>query len=112
MGLVIAMRSIIGRLNAPSGYSKFCGMMALVGWLPFIFDPPMIHGGTLASITFDWASWVLGGYCSIELVRSSPDSWRQAPALIGCIIYGAGVAVGLYFAFPYIPQLFGSHWLA
>jgi hypothetical protein len=68
----------------------------------------MIHGGTLASITFDWACWVMGGYCALELVRASPGPWRSAPALVACVIYGAGIAAGLYFAAPYIPRLFAE----
>jgi len=102
------MRSIFGKLTTPGWYPKFCGVVALSGWLPFVLTPPLMHGGTLATEILGWTGLVLGGYCSLELVRWSPSSWRSAPPLAGCAIYGAAVAIGLYFALPIIPRVFES----
>jgi hypothetical protein len=100
------MQGILGKFKTPSWYLKFCRVMVLLGWLPFFLGQPMIHGGTLTSVTFGWAGLVLGGYCSLEMVRSFPGPWRSAPAMVGCVLYGIAVGFGLYFALPYIPRLF------
>jgi hypothetical protein len=102
------MRSIFVKLNPPNWYLISCQGVAALGWLPFFFGSPMMHGGTLASITFGWAGLVLGGYCSLELVRASPKPWYKSPALFGCIVYGFLVGGGLYYAVPYIPRLFAA----
>jgi len=102
------MQSIFGKLSTPSWYPTFCWAILALGWLPLFFAQPMIHGGTLASETFVWVGLVMGGYCSLELVRSSRHPWYKSPALIGCIIYGFLVALGLYYAIPYIPRLFAA----
>jgi hypothetical protein len=102
------MRGIFGKIKAPDWYPQFCGAMAALGWLPFFFGQPMIHGGSLLSVAFGWAGMVLRGYCCLELVRAHLDPWRKIAAFIGCIIYGAAVGFGLYYALPYIPRLLAA----
>ena len=98
----------IRKSYTPPWYLGLCRVIALFGWLPLFFSQPMMHGGTVASQILTWAGLGLGGYCSFELIRSKPWSRSMIFAVAGCILYVMMVGVGLWFATPYIPQLFAT----
>lgn len=89
--------ALFGALPMPSWYRRLCETTAFTGWLPILFTSSVIHGGTVATEAIAWGGMVLGGYCSIELVRMGAEPWFKSPALFGCIAYGAMVGVHLYF---------------
>jgi hypothetical protein len=84
----------------PRWYAEACLALAAFGWLPFAVLPPSMHGGTVTTEALSWAGIVLGGYCSLELVRASERRWYTSPALAGVLLYGLVTVVGLYYALP------------
>jgi hypothetical protein len=102
------MHKNFSKINTSSWYLKFCALTAALGWLPFFFVQPMMHGGTLASVTLAWAGLVMGAYCSLELRRLSATPWGKIPALIGCILYGIPIAIALYFGASILVRLIAA----
>ena len=102
------MQSLFAKLKTPVWYFNFCLLVAFLGWLPFFLATPMIHGGSIASYSISWAGLILGGYCSLELFRSSSSFLAKSFAIVGFIIYGSAVTVGLYFAIPHISAAFAT----
>lgn len=78
----------------------------MLGWVPLLFFRPMIHGGTLLEVALTDASVVLGGYCTLELVRSPAKLWHRIIWGLWLIPYVLIIGVGLYYAIPYVPRIF------
>lgn len=92
--------------NIKRGYLAVCQVIVFLGWVPLLFIQPMIHGGTLFSTAYTWTSLVFGGYCSLEIIRASTNSWSKCFAILGFVFYGFAISIGLYCVTPYISALF------
>lgn len=99
-------QTLFGKLRMLRWYSALCWIAVAVGWMPSTINQPMIHGGTLLSTVVDWAGLTFGCYCSLELVRSDLRLWHKAAAIVRCFFYGLPIVLGLYYAIPYLPEIF------
>ena len=85
-------------------YRSVCLVIALLGWLPTFLTRPMIHGGTLFDVVFMWSGVVLGGYCTLELIRGGGKAnWVWVPWLLP---YAGVTAAALLYGIQYIPRIF------
>lgn len=66
---------------------------------------PMMHGGTFGGEAFVFSGVVVGGYCTLEVVRTRKHNWAKALWSIWLAPYAAAVMYGLVEAIPYIPRL-------
>ena len=80
----------------PRWYRRACICMPYLGWMPIVFLPPVIHGGTLTGEIVAWSGVALGGYGALEVARSAGRSAVHAIAWFGVALYGAALALGLY----------------
>ena len=103
LGSPIALEHRFGR-----AYVKVCLVVSLLGWLPLFFTQPMMHGGTLFDVTLMWVGFVLGAYCTIELIRLSRNRWTKLALVIWLAPYALVIGFGLYKAVPYVPRLFAT----
>src|SRR5260221_13871153 len=90
----------------PRAYVKACIAISLLGWIPTVFVRPMMHGGTFLEGAFAHASLVLGGYCTLELVRLPEKRWVRIAWGVWLVPYVLVIGVVLYLAIPYVPRLF------
>jgi hypothetical protein len=85
-------------MDAPSpGISAhiiLCAIASLLGWLPFVFTQPMMHGGSLLDGVIFWAGLVVGGYCTFELLRLVKNRWARLGLAVWSLPYAAAVAFG------------------
>ena len=87
-------------------YRKMCVLVSLFGYVPLLFVRPMMHGGTWLEGAITDALLVLGGYCTLELVRSPKKRWVRVAWGIWLIPYTVVIGISIYFAIPYVPRLF------
>jgi len=87
-------------------YRRACVLFSLLSWIPALMVRPLIHGGGIFDGAIAEASIVVGGYCTLELARSSPVRWNRIVWGIWCIPYVILVGVFFYYAIPYVPRLF------
>lgn len=93
------------RWGTPGAYVWACLVASLTGWLPMLILQPLMHGGTLLGEVFVFSAVVVGGYCTLEVVRSRRRLWAKALWSIWLIPYVAAVIYGLMEAIPYVPRL-------
>ena len=67
---------------------------------------PMMHGGTLIGEIVVFAGVVIGGYCTLEVIRSRTHLWAKVLWSIWLIPFAAAVIYGLVEATSYVPRLF------
>jgi hypothetical protein len=87
-------------------YTMLCIVISLLGWFPFITSAPMIHGGTFADTVVADAGIVLGGYCTIELIRRVGSRLAKLLWAGWLLPYVIAVSLGLYAASLYAYHLF------
>lgn len=67
--------------------------------------PPMMHGGTWSGDVFAFTGVVVGGYCTLEVIRSRSHLWAKVLWSIWLAPYAAVVIYGLVEAISYVPRL-------
>ena len=93
---------MVAKLKLPGSYHDFCLGISVLGWIPAVVTPPVIHGGNVATELLSWGGVVLGAYFSLELVRSGKHPWYKSPAMVGVSVYSFLTAVGLYYALHHL----------
>ena len=78
----------------------------MLGLFPLLFVRPMIHGGTLLGYVLAESSLVLGGYCTLELVRCATPRWNRYIWGIWLVPYVLLIGYALYYAIPNVPRIF------
>ncbi len=104
----IAPKTIMLSIATNHTYKKLCILLSLGGYIPSIFVQPMMHGGTWLENAIANALLVLGGYCTLELVRSPAKYWVRIAWGIWLIPYSMVIGISIYFAIHYVPRLFAS----
>lgn len=65
----------------------------------------LMHGGTLMGEVLVFAGVVIGGYCTIEVIRTRSHLWAKVLWSIWLVPYAAAVMYGLFEATKYVPRL-------
>ena len=94
------------RWRTPDAYVWACVVASITGWLPMLVLQPMMHGGTLIGEIVVFAGVVIGGYCTLEVIRSRTHLWAKVLWSIWLIPFAAAVIYGLVEATSYVPRLF------
>lgn len=68
--------------------------------------PPLMHGGTLFGEMLVFAGVVVGGYCTLEVVRSRRHFWAKVLWSLWLVPYAAAVIYGLVEAIPYVLRVY------
>ena len=92
--------------KTPDGYVWLCALASLIGWAPMLILPPMMHGGSFAGEVLTFAGVVVGGYCTLEVIRTRSHLWAKVLWAIWLAPYAAAIVYGLVEAIPYVPRLF------
>ena len=67
--------------------------------------PPIMHGGTFFGDVFAFAGVVVGGYCTLEVIRSRSYLWAKVLWSIWLAPYAAAVIYGSVEAISYVSRL-------
>jgi hypothetical protein len=104
--LSILMRTILTHSwKTPSIYIGVCVLLSVLGWIPMFVIPSIWHGGTLAGDVFAFVGVVIGGYCTLEVVRSRRTLWAKTLWSIWLMPYAAAIIFGLIEATPLLTRL-------
>lgn len=100
--------ALTARWKTPKAYVRGCIFASVVGWAPMLLLPPLMHGGTVRGEVLVFCAVVLGGYGTLEVVRSRKSSWAKILWLIWLMPYAAAVIYGLVEAVTYVPRFFAT----
>ena len=98
--------ALTGGRRAPQPYIWGCLVVSLTGWVPMLVFPPLMHGGTLFGEMLVLAGVVVGGYCTLEVLRSRRHVCAKVLWSIWLAPYSVAVLYGLVEAMPYLPRVF------
>ena len=93
------------RWKTPKAYVGACVFASLAGWAPMLILQPLMHGGTLAGEVLVFSAVVVGGYCTLEIIRSRKHLWSKVLWSAWLVPYVAAVGYGLVEAASYAPRL-------
>ena len=93
------------RWETPGAYVWACVAASLSGWLPMLVLQPLMHGGTFAGEVLIFTGVVIGGYCTLEVIRSRSHLWAKVFWSIWFVPCAAAVIYGLVEAMSCVPRL-------